>query len=659
MSYSLTQTFTSGRSVQVLWGGSGAATGPLDLLRNRDATSSLGPFNGQVAAIAQLRGESYFITTNTDYVPTLPSLQLPHALFLRSNMRYGTDNPTLWPQQFTAHYCHLPVIAKQGTHPELDVMWWDPSPADFVVRSMVTRGLGRLHYQCMSRFLPPINDLVAKCKHLEFLTYSLQTLPTTYVKMVFAVTSLQRAFLELDALHNYTTIYKLRIDNYMSAPSASTPVSQCVDAFTTVPTVAQQLWAARLPFWFLRPTFVFDAENILAVVPLMEPSFYVPDAPGDGGPPVVYSRNSTTDKIAEIHLAAVQTPWYRDPFKTTGNRCRSPSPPPTTVPQPVASSSRPVASSSCPAVQSNNQQRRFKPYHSNAPPKAPAKGPVKTQQDKFRTLAVEEMPPSIVAWADALAQVDQSITPFTIDPADRRYILPEPALFVNSMPEHRRKFLHHWTPPFRRLHLHVKSSPAHAASHRPGMERRLGRPYDEARCTQIQTWGFRLSLIAQHDNYHFNQIVIFSNGFKMHSHYLSYTNAERQVKRDTLETSLRLIKNENYMGVKEGLAGQGQGGMLLGIPLEMSKRSFAVTAIEECHRYVAREATLMLDWTKFPHPNIIHRVAEHVTWSPSQMQELETAVCRYYTQAFWEYFGRAAVVPLRLDHDVEQEEGQL
>ncbi|KAJ7911232.1 hypothetical protein B0H13DRAFT_2328554 [Mycena leptocephala] len=133
-------------------------------------------------------------------------------------------------------------------------------------------------------------------------TEQLQTLPTTYPKMVFAVTSL-RAFLELDAF----------------APSTNTPVPQCVGAFTTVLGIAQQLWVPRLPFWLLRPTFVFDTGNIMAVVELSKPAFYIPDVPGDDAPPVVYSGNSTIDKIATIHRAAINTPWYRDPFGTTNN----------------------------------------------------------------------------------------------------------------------------------------------------------------------------------------------------------------------------------------------------------------------------------------------------------------------------------------------------
>lgn len=140
------------------------------------------------------------------------------------------------------------------------------------------------------------------------------------------------------------TIYKLRMENYMAPIPAETAVAQFVGAFTTVPAVAQQLWAARVPFWFLRPVEVFDAENILVVVALQEPSFGLPDpdAHGDGAPPVLYSGNSTMEKIAAIKRAAVQTPWYHDPFETTDTRSRSLSPAPDSA-IPAASSSRSVA----------------------------------------------------------------------------------------------------------------------------------------------------------------------------------------------------------------------------------------------------------------------------------------------------------------------------
>jgi hypothetical protein len=118
----------------------------------------------------------------------------------------------------------------------------------------------------------------------------------------------------------------------------------------------------------------------------------------------------------------------------------------------------------------------------------------------------------------------------------------------------------------------------------------------------------------------------------------------------------RASKKEWLGAVKECFAGH----MLIGVPLQMSKCGWAATEMEERHRYVARTANLMLDWTSSsPCPDTIGHVTGHSKWTPSEMQALETAVCCYYTQCFWEYFSHAAVVPLRLDHNVEKEDGQL
>ncbi|KAF8206603.1 hypothetical protein K438DRAFT_1755984 [Mycena galopus ATCC 62051] len=206
-----------------------------ELLKNRDPGSALGPFDGKVAAVALVGGEHYVITTNTDYIPAL-SVEVPHRVFMRSDMQYGTDDPTPWPKEWTRTYCHMPAIAAKGSHPELRIMWWDPSPSSFIVASTITRSLGRLHPRHVSELLFPINDLIRQCKLFP----------------------------------------------------ADTPVAQCVGAFTISPTIAQQLCAARLPFWFMRPTHAFDG-------PLTEPVLLAPaveDTVGDT-PPALYSGNKT------------------------------------------------------------------------------------------------------------------------------------------------------------------------------------------------------------------------------------------------------------------------------------------------------------------------------------------------------------------------------
>ncbi|KAJ7836708.1 hypothetical protein B0H13DRAFT_2368589 [Mycena leptocephala] len=644
----------------------------VDLLRNRSLTLPLGPFDGTVGAFAQIGAQHYFITSNADYVPAVPSITVPHAVFLRSDMRYGTDDPTLWPQQWTADYPHMPLISTKGSRPELDVMWWDPLPTDFAVGSAVTRGLGHLTHARFSRSCLPSTSLSRAAKsfiHITMWLEQLQTLPTTYPKMVFGLTSLQRAFLELDALYNYMTIYQARMNNYMAPTSADTSVAKFVGAFTTVPSVAQQLWAAKVPFWFLRPVDVFDADNILKVVPLgSRSSIYLTPTHTALAPPF-YTAQHTLEKITAIKRAAVHTPWYRDPFETTDTRARSPSPEPAT---PLASSSRsavhprssvPVALGSPPVARNRPQQSRSKPY-SGKPP-AP-KGPVKTERDKFSPLLIQEMPPSIVSMANALALVDRSVTPYTSKDADKRYVLPEPALLVNTAPERRRKFLHHWNllsdgfiymltqhPQLLRPQewrdvlegLLTKCGPVGSPRYRRS-ERLLDciRPALQA-CHLSSVEGFPVPVecLPEFSIEQTREIV--------------WQVAETSFRFEFCSLDRRASQKNRLDEVKACFAGH----MLVGVPLEMSQRGWAATTLEERHRYVRRTATLMLDWTtQSPRPNIIRHVADRImNWSPTDMEALESTVCCYYTQAFWEHFGRAAVVPLRLDHELEKEDGEL
>ncbi|KAJ7078193.1 hypothetical protein C8R44DRAFT_896011 [Mycena epipterygia] len=659
----------------------------VDLLRNRNPASPLSPFDGTVAAFAQLGVDHYFITTNTDFVPRPASLALPHQIYLRSDMRYGPDDPTLWPQQWTQRYCHLPLIPRKGSRPDLDIMWWNPSQEDFVVGSAITRGLGKLKCQRFSRLLPPLNELVARCNELrhkspklaiplfgtliqQLLMWleQLESLPTTFPKMVFALTSLQRAFLELEALYQYMTVYKLRIDNYMAPPPRDTPIAQCVGAFTAVPTVAQQLFAARIPFWFIRPVYVFDAENILKVVQLVEPQFGLPDdnAHAEGAPPALYTGNSTEEKIAAIQRAAVQTPWYHDPFETSVTRVRSPSP------APVASTSHSVAqprsttpATSVPSTPRNRQAlARHNPYPATKPASAKTSS-AGTDRDKFHLSAVPEMPLPIVSMAGGLARVDQSVEPYSTDTADRRYIFPEPALLVNTpYAQRRNKLLHHWSLLadgfIYVLTQHPTPQLLSGQQWRDILDGQLtkrGEP-GTRRYKRSESLEDRIRPALQACN------ITSVDGFPVPSESVPEfsLNQTREIVWQVVETNFRFefcaldkraSRTDRLAEVKDCFAGH----MLVGIPLEFSKRGWASTSPEERHRYVGRTVKLMLDWTtKSTRPDIIRRIADHRQWSAADMQHLETAVCEYYTQAFWEYFGRVAVVPMRLDHDLGKED---
>ncbi|KAJ6615201.1 hypothetical protein B0H10DRAFT_2191111 [Mycena sp. CBHHK59/15] len=611
----------------------------VDLLKNRDLTTPLGPFDGNVGAFAELNGEHHFITTNADYVPALPSLQTPHAVYLRSNMRYGTDDPALWPQQYTPQFCHMPLMAKKGSCPEIDIMWLDPSRADFAVGSAITRGLGRLKAEAFSPLLSPINTSSPVAPGCNARAGAEP--PHDVPKMVFLVTSLQRTFLELDALYHYMTVYKHQMNNCFAAPASQTALPQFLGAFTTDPGIVQQLSAARIPVWFVRPVIVFDRENILRVVPLSEPSFSLldDDAHAERAPLALYSGNSTIDKIMAMRAASVHTPWYRDPFQTATTAARPRSPSPT----PVASS----AHSAPPALTRNNPvEKRHRPYPRNPPSSTRhqnQKGPAKTERDKFVLVTDEGMPPPVVSMAQALAKVNRNVVPYTSDDADKRYVLPEPALFVTSTPERWRIFLHHWTL--------LADGFIFTLAHQPQLLRpQEWRDVLEGRMTECGFPGSTTHRRSQGLQERIRPALAVCNVSTIEGLPVPVESLPEFSLEQTQEIVWGVARPT---GVRAREGGRGEGMLRRRHagwgPLKMGKRGWASAALEDRHRYVERTAALMLDWTtKSNHPNIICHVAERRAWHPSDMLALEIAVHSGSISAR----RRSADA---LDHDTEKE----
>jgi hypothetical protein len=238
-------------------------------------------------------------------------------------------------------------------------------------------------------------------------------------------------------------------------------------------------------------------------------------------------------------------------------------------------------------------------------------------------------------------------------------------LFLNTTPERRRKFLHHWNlladgfiytltqepkllrPQEWRDVLEGLMTPRGAAgskTHRRSVKLQdCIRPALEASgVSSIEGFPVPVESLPQFSLAQTREIV--------------WQVAETSFRFELCSLDKRASKKNRLSQVKECFAGH----MLVGVPSEMSKRGWASTSLQERHRYVGRTATLMLDWTtKSERPRIIDRVIDRHHWSTDDMQSLEIAVCRYYTQAFWEHFGRAAVIPMRLDPDEGKEEGEL
>jgi hypothetical protein len=278
-----------------------------------------------------------FVTSNAHYIPALaPSL--PDKLFLRQDMRYGPDDPTLWPQEYSDNFCHMGAIPRKPTTEKgkqaLGIMWWNPERTDFVCPTSgmtVTRGLGKLSHRQCTRLAELVNGLLDQYKtyaaslaapaktialfpqlnqNLVLGLERLQSVPSTFERMTVEVTCLQRSYLELQGLLAYMTVYKPRMEDPDAQPGLP---DDCIGVFTSDPKVAQQFCAARLPYWFLRPLSTFHHENILRVVTPLDPAQFLDLEPAPGYDPISVGLN-IEQRMRSLHLCTGNTPWYKNPF---------------------------------------------------------------------------------------------------------------------------------------------------------------------------------------------------------------------------------------------------------------------------------------------------------------------------------------------------------
>ncbi|KAJ6518442.1 hypothetical protein DFH09DRAFT_1098515 [Mycena vulgaris] len=196
----------------------------------------------------------------------LPAMEIN---FLRNqgthHMRFATDDPSLYPQQFSKTYPHLAVIRRRESNPDLAILWYNPTRDDLVPSSTISKGLGRFVWTKFRKLLNATQSIIARYnlyRHvsepkafgrvvqcMRMAVERLQSLPSTFQKLVYAVTLVQRNWLELDALLEYYTVYKPRMEQF-GTDNVMYPVAVgCMGAFTTVVDEAQSLFDAGIPYW--------------------------------------------------------------------------------------------------------------------------------------------------------------------------------------------------------------------------------------------------------------------------------------------------------------------------------------------------------------------------------------------------------------------------
>ncbi|KAJ7752560.1 hypothetical protein B0H16DRAFT_1723496 [Mycena metata] len=642
----------------------------------------LGTLNcgGRVAAHVVMGNTSYFITTNSHYVPRLPEVD-PKQIVIRRDMRFGPDDPVLWPRLYSDKFCHLAAIPKPSTQPQdhLAVMWWNPTPDDFVCPASgltLTRGLGRLRGARISKFAIRTHALIEEYEQyvkslptgtkpplllpqlVQRLQLSLERLrmPSTYVRMVVGVTTVQREYLELTGLLRYMTKYRPRLDLIDAADT--THPDDCVGCFTDDPRIAQILWKVCLPCWLIRPLKAFADECILKMVVPLAATDFLEMSPAAGFAPVL-ATDRLDDRLSILHRCTENTPWYRNPFE--GHVASTAAAGGSGVGLPGGQSTRAHPSRNASSV---SLRGRGSPYAAarteSKARKEKGPGP-KLARDKFLPFDRPEMPTTISLWASALAAVDRSRPPSCGADLPQLYVMPEPALLASpDDPARRRMLYHHYT--LLRDALMFRLGYGDGDEPHALLTTQQWRDIVQGKITKQGKAGSR----AQARSASLEELLrpAFSacsmddlTGFPVSPDAVPPLDVNRT--KELLWELAEINFRYEFLALDARASGLNRpdecrtcfaSPRLIGMEFNESQRGFAARETDERLPHLLCMAGFMRDWSvPCERPKEIDNAKGRTQWSADSIHGLESAVTKYYTASFYELFGRAAVVPMRLD----------
>jgi hypothetical protein len=274
-----------------------------------------------------LHDGSYIITTPNRNVIVEPALGGDRSLFLRSNLRFGDDDPLQWPQLYLRNRPYLPCIpSRPPMNDPLIVMWRFPDRENFVaVEGGVLEGVGKLERGFFLELQRQSFDLLARARNkkyekhvvvlqiipvLEHLLHRVEFIATNLRQMQLGVRETQRAFLELKAVLDYEEIYYPLIKGGNPQPFQCPHITaNVVGAFTADLTVCDGLFRAGIPVWLLRPFSELHSIRVRKLVPLQSAGDLIPiDAAIRPTHPTIYRGGG--DKIEKYYALTQHITGY-------------------------------------------------------------------------------------------------------------------------------------------------------------------------------------------------------------------------------------------------------------------------------------------------------------------------------------------------------------
>ncbi|KDQ55339.1 hypothetical protein JAAARDRAFT_48729 [Jaapia argillacea MUCL 33604] len=544
----------------------------------------------------------------------------------RADLRFGEDDHTQWLQPFSEIYCHhitIPRHLQDPTDP-LSIMWWTPDESSFVpIQDGSLCGLGKLSKEKLEHFRSLMVECVSRweafqqkwtscasfailCVAMKHSFVRLQNLATSRRGLMMAVTEFQHYYLEIVGGLDYMEIYRPVMDGL--APPTPT-LASVIGAFTFEPSVAQWCFAAGIPIWLIRPRSSLLPSTVLCTrVELTPPNDLLEWQDWSLEPlPIIFTGYAGSDyKIGQIHKFSRVLP-FPNPFSL-----------PADITQHQSTSSQ-IASSS------------------NRLPGSQIRGVFKTHdpqrgRSKFQDPLGPWVPPAIHVWLDALQAIDLDllwlITLSRRSPQDGRFIFPDPGLFC--------------------LDNKVKAL-----------------SYITAWLSTCNSWIFRVlqshsgSLLSSQDwHYVFNALTDASQA----STSISRTNTAQ------VKSRLLTLHFEGFVDVNDCQAHVGSQDIINCDDLilqcfkgdpdlvasyvvgEIPQHNVGLAADSWADRvpYLCALQDVMKSWQGDKPTDMTISLDPQGPNNESCVLALEQALARFYTQSFFNFFGRAASTPHKL-----------
>ena len=302
-----------------------------------------------------------------------------------------------------------------------------------------------------------------------------------------------------------------------------------------------------------------------------------------------------------------------------------------------------------------------------ATPRPPAHVQVSAGRNKFVDPDSPLLPPVVPVWADALKDVDQSPQRIMKDAPKKVYALPEPALFVTPSNDQKKlNYLMTW----------IKSRPAwiwrlesqeNAAVSAQTWRDFLGMSFNQEANTRTEAGRRRERMQKLLGNALNKPGLSYSSGSgdqvaRWHGqqladnamppsrvvHEVLWELYELGFRYELLALDRRLSHDHDQQSLSACFPGSSSG--LTSVAPSAASNGLVSHDWRTRLRYVGALVRVMRNWNVSQYPSIFGIVESRPELiTEQQALELERAAAGFYTQLFFDHFGRAPIVPHRLD----------